>query len=230
MRIEELKSMADAIVRNENSKKDYSISMFRLGVELVTEPTSIPIRQLGVMLGLSYVDISMAKTIAKKFDYDEERFCEFCIKDVMSWDWGKIKSRISKVSKGRSDVKKHIDGMYRVVRNYISSRQYDPESVKETMYALHNLRKKIDKFVPRYETIFDENFIKYYECCGCGSYPPPPEGYDVFAANDTTLKHVKYPLCKECQENERQPDYKRVAEMYATYSTNLEEALEDLVK
>lgn len=226
-----LKAMADTAVRHLNNHKEHTLAMFKIGSELTKHPTSIPIRQLGVMLGINYVEISLAKSLAKKFECDEIKFKEYCESTVQSWQWKRVKHFKPKSYSAHKDtIAERLSQMYESVKLYIWQHKENTPELKDVHEQLHRIRKSINKFVPAQNVIFDENFIRYHSCCCCGDYPPPPEGYHVEQMNDGTLNYVKFPVCNACLEERKAPDYKMIASMYASYSINLEEALEGLIR
>lgn len=99
----------------------------------------------------------------------------------------------------------------------------DPERMPKLAVSMNNIRRVINRAVPPLEDLADTNYIKYYACACCGAYPPPPDGYEERLFN-TGLFQMRYPICETCIAEEKEPDWQRVAVMYASYALNLEYA------
>jgi hypothetical protein len=78
--------------------------------------------------------------------------------------------------------------------------------------------------VPLAEAIYDTAYLKYSECCCCGEYPPPENGFMLKQYKNDT--YIQYPICDRCEEDGKEPDTERIMRMYAGYAINLEQMID----
>jgi hypothetical protein len=115
------------------------------------------------------------------------------------------------------------------VAEYLMKAQQNPQGdlkaqvrnliVRKETDGLSEIRDFIARHMPYSSSIFDHNFLKYYQCCCCGSFDAPADGFEL-----EKVDGLLFPICDSCRELQMPVDYKRVAEIYQNYAVNTEYA------
>ncbi|MGC8978824.1 hypothetical protein [Caldisericum sp.] len=86
---------------------------------------------------------------------------------------------------------------------------------------LHSAIRKLYKYFPLRDELDDKYFLKYSRCVSCGK-----EGHEVtlYLYPYPDLPKILIPQCQNCHDNSVKIDYKIMAEIFATYAHNVEEA------
>lgn len=221
---------------NNNSKEikkqriKEAIYMFNIGVTMVRQDESlttkegkVSIREMGSIIGMNYVSISVAKGIARKFDCDTDKFLkEYKSTKSVSWDQFVGRHRTKKktlMPKMTTKMIEKIDALLAAIKK--------ENADQDAITTMKRLRDNITKVIPLSDEILEMNYIIYYPCCGCGEDRPPAEGYEL--KQDSTNDHIKYPMCEQCIKDGVEPNYKRIALMYATQCINMDRTYNHLM-
>lgn len=176
-------------------------------------------------IGLSY--LRQAHFVAREFNYELDDF----VKAFDTWEAkrktfnGFYKFIGGKPTTKRYRESKSIEHSLESMKRYILKYRDDPERSPKIIESLKNVRATVNRLVPPVDGLLDGNYLQYYDCSGCGAYPPPPEGYHVVECGSVGPR-MRYPMCPDCLREGKEPDYKKVADMYMNYAYNLEYATE----
>lgn len=224
--VDVLRTMSNSKVTYEQQTKEHAIKMFLLGKELIEHPPHIPIRTLGQTLNINYVEISLAKTVAKKMKCDLEEYINYCENTLKTWEWKKIKNSFS--TKKMSKTVSQALQFYSYIKAYFENPDLYPER-HDIVNQLNMIRKLINRYIPIETKISDEAYLRYSECSCCGSYPPPEEGYKLRIKEGWDNKHILYPICTDCIETNKKPDTALLLKLYSFYALELETAYRNMI-
>lgn len=196
-------------------RKDEALSLFKLGKILNETTINISINYLSEKTGVGANRLKMCMKLAEAIPDESMFHVEWAEIEHATFD--KLYSKLV----GRKEKKKPL-GKVKVwdTMKELFQELDLPETRYEAMEILKDIRSKINKKVQSDLTIADKEYIKYYECSCCGSYPPPEHGYII-----SETEGMFYPICESCYVKEEPPDYKRIAKMYSNYSISLSRVL-----
>jgi len=162
-----------------------------------------------------------ARQIAAMFNHDEELFLAEFARQELTWS-SYVKEKLRSVrsaspERAQSYTKKLIDR----AAKYITAIRDNPDVYPRVVRQLAALRATINRFVPAEAHLEDSLFVKYYDCTSCGAIAPP-DGHHTATFSDGVLHQIEYAICTECHMVGRQPDQRRIAQLYSTYARNLE--------
>lgn len=226
-----IKSMADLIGQFKEDEKKKVVAYFEMGKQLCLMQTHLTIRQIGLITGLNYVDLSLAKTLAKKFNHDVIEFVNYCENDLKSYKWTKIKNSIKKATVKSSTILSEQENLYvQVVRLLNKIAKLSNKEQLEMHEELNKIKSLINKTIPNTASISDLNYIKYSDCCCCGEYNPPIDGYNLQYFSEPELMRVAFPVCDKCLASKSTPNVSSVMKLYAAYALELEDAFTGLTQ
>lgn len=228
--IEDLNKIKEFLPEGDISNRQEAYQMFMIGV-VMNSPSfnaaRLPMRQLADTLGVKLVKLTMAKSLAKRFDNSPDKFMRFLDSKQLDMKWAKLTQYIFGKQKSMQDILKGITGLtYHVLELIKCAEELKPEERREVYEKLISTRKILDKFAPFHEDIADKQYLRFSPCACCGEYPPPPEGFALISYANSVGAAIQYPVCPLCNKNGIAPDKDRIAEMYAGYAVSMEHAVD----
>lgn len=197
--------------------------MFKIGVLLNMGKIQMTHKELSVYTNIPREQLTKAKRIAKDFDNNIDEFRK-AFKESNSKSWKTYVYLYFQKTK-EVDFTNLLSTITQKVRPLLTHLIMNPANV-DVYRSLATLRDVITRVVPLDMRLFDGNFLKYSECACCGEYPPPVDGF--FLKQHKNNLYLQYPICAHCEEEGKEPDMTRVAEMYARYSINMENIINRL--
>jgi len=124
-----------------------------------------------------------------------------------------------------------IKKLYAKIRDYLIAHKTERGTdIEISLYKAFDLvRNTIDRYLPKKYYVTDKEYLKYAECCCCGKYPPPEEGFKLVAIDNWTNDKLQYPVCQDCIEEKVPPDLQKIALLYAGYALTIEKAFDGFV-
>jgi hypothetical protein len=205
-------TIAAKLKSDKNSKLD---SMFDLG--LAIRSADMTAEDAAAVFAFSRQDMGRLIAIMEHFGYDKDKYSEF-IRD------NKINtlSRLYAIVTGEKSTRNRgpkVSASRNAIYDFIRTAKASGDM--EMFDELRRIRDAIMRVVPPRGEVMDKNYFKYSECVCCGA-EPEGEGHELTAHKEHL--YVKMPVCKECTDMGAQPDYEKVALLYAGYSLITEEA------
>ena len=198
---------------------EVALAWFRLGCILAQ--TKANQRLLARELGIHRQRLVDARQIALLFESDEELFlAEFALQELTWSSYVTQKLRVQRSAspeRAQSSTKKLIDR----AAKYITAIRNNPDVYPGVVQQLAALRATINRFVPAEAQLEDALFVRYYDCTSCGAIAPP-SGHHTAMFSSGVLHQIEYAICTECLALGRQPDDRRLVQLYSTYARNLE--------
>ena len=198
-------------------KEEEALKYFRMGCLLLEyadleHKNKISMREFGKITQVPYRKLSYLKTLAKKYNRNEQKFIEAYEEyGATSFD-SFLRNEYPRERKYKTLSNKMTQRLNEMMA---SLRRGD--ATPDIYNELKTIRDEVNRFIPIVENIVDKNIIMYGNCCGCDE-PAPPEGWEIH--RDDEYKYIQYPLCPKCDA----PDYKLVSKLYATYAIGMEHA------
>lgn len=214
-----------------DAAKEMALKYFRMGVLINAKKTELTFHELSHASGVSKHDLTRAKHIAEKYKNNELDFLkafQHYPREQKTWNtfytWAIGDNVIRKRTKQRTNktLINAISETNKILKHYREDPSVFPQLVEDAKY----IRGALARYIPETVGIIDKEHLKYNECCCCGAYPPPEEGYRL--RSDTGTEYLKYPICDHCDVSQAEPDYKRIAELYGRYASNIESSFDKL--
>lgn len=229
--IEDLNKIKEFLPDGKITNRQEAYQMFMIGV-VMNSPSfneaKVPMRQIAETLGVKAVKLTMAKSLAKRFDNDPDKFMRYIDLHGLNMKWSQLTQHIFGKQKNVQEILKGIVGLtYHVLELIKCANQLPADERREVYEKLVSTRKVLDKFAPFHEQIADKNYLRYSPCACCGEYPPPPDtGFELASYANSVGAAIQYPVCPLCKKNGITPDKDRIAEMYAGYAVGMEQAVD----
>ena len=205
--------------------RDQLAAMFDVGVLIfVSKNKEVTFRELGNIGGIPYPHLSIAQTIARLWKCDKVKFMEHCANENIN-SWRQALKEFGPMRKRRKNrLGKKIHEVYlTMIALHDNAKNFDAN--KEEYDAMVEILQKCAKYVPAKKKLTSPHYLKYQDCVCCGM-EPPRKGH--LEKHHPAFDWLKYPVCEKCSEEKKQPDWERVAKIYACYAIDLENALDKL--
>lgn len=230
MLVQDLGKIKELLPHEGLANRQEAYQMFMIGV-VMNRPdfneARAPARQIAEALGVKTVKLTMAKSLAKRFDNDPDKFMRYIDHNNLDMKWTKLTQHIFGKQKSLQDILKGITGLtYHVLELIKCASDLKPEERREVYDKLVGTRKILDKYAPFHDNIADKNYLRYSACACCGEYPPPEGGFELISYANSVGAAIQYPVCIMCKKNGIDPDKDRIAEMYAGYAYGMEQAID----
>ena len=225
---EAVKSSALRLGRSiEAANKQTAIHLFKIGTLCVQERKKFGIANYSAHMasGANITFIRKAIRLSKMFDGNEKAF-------VNAYDNWTHKNKtfssfchehLPEKKRKRNTELRYEERLLEFVVTKIRKSKDDPNLILPLSNTLNNIRRAINRYLPPVSDLADEHYIQYYGCCSCGEHPPTEDGCEVITVKEQGVL-MRYPMCPSCIESGAEPDYERVAFMYASYALNTEYA------
>ena len=212
----------EATQNAEQRQLDYVCEQFRLGVLLQQNQTDVTIQQLAEMLGIPRKQLLLASSLAAHFDCDESkaRAAFYALEPPRTYYqlYRVLRRAKHKKTLSNRSVRTTLERLIQ----HIYALKHDPEQYPQLVHDLSKVRAAINRHIPQDFTEIDENFLRYSNCCCCGASEPPDVGYTLYTHK--RFAYLRYPVCNTCEADgqSQNPDFERVAQLYALYAQQLE--------
>ena len=230
--IKTINSIKSLLPTEGMSARQENFQMFKVGVLLCAPGLgrSIQMRPLADALNVKPVVLSMAKSMAKKFDCDIDKFMIEVDKLGGEISWNRLTQLLAKKRRSSQEIIKGLKQLALYVITIANEAQSMDSDERSRVYdEFKSVRKVLDKHAPYVDEVADKNFLRYSACCCCGTYPPPAEGFNLAEKQHTMGYRIFYPVCNNCKNNGIQPSDALIADMYAGYAYGLEQAIDKIV-
>jgi len=196
----------------KDQRRDEALMLFNLGAMLNKSTAGVTIAAIAEQTGVSKNRLKMCSKLAEALKNDLEIYkVEFDKIELATFDKLYAKFVTNRVRKKPSSADR-----LRVVLKQMELDMEDADTRYFAIDALKGIRRRINNHIPPELTLADKEYIKYYECTACGSYPPPDDGYEITYVDD-----VPVPVCGNCLKTDEHISMKRVAKMYHNYSIQM---------
>jgi len=210
-----------------NNQKNNAIRMFKIGCMLVKgdkEDEEMPsLREIGKYVGVNFRNLSIAKTMARRYDCDVDTFVKE-YERVGASSWTTMANKV--LRNKRKYISKSVGNKtFKKITDLIV-RYNNGEMNKEEAEELLLLRDKIVKHLPANRKLFTEEGIRYSMCGCCGNDDIPPEGWEIVVHED--FHYIEYPICPECSKRNAKPSWEILAKIYALHNSRMQEFYEEI--
>lgn len=189
-----------------------ALSLFRLGVNVHNSKAGVTVTTIAKESNVSTNRLKMCVRLARVLDCDEEKFKEE-FSNILYGSFDKVYARcVSRTRRPHTYNNKKIGQLLLDIEQGLEDRDTSAYAEK----ALLTIKRRINNVLIPDLKIADRDYLKYYGCCSCGSYPPPESGYVLVERDGLTI-----PLCDECYARDNDIDYKLVATMWNNYAMQL---------
>lgn len=209
-----------------------NFQMFKVGVLLCTPglERTVQMRPLADALNIKPVVLSMAKSMAKRYDCDIDKFMLEVDRVGSDVSWNRLTQILAKKRRGSQEVIKGLKQLTAyIVMIANEAKSMDADEKARVYDTFKSVRKILDKHAPYVDEVADKNFLRYSTCCCCGTYPPPDGGFNLVEKQHNMGYRIFYPVCHNCATNGIQPSDALIADVYAGYAYGLEQAIDKIV-